>query len=91
MKVDSLRPLDVLNLRRMDYCPPWFEDICLPIHYNLEQAIINWIESNLKGRFYIDTTIGITHGKTSQILRIGFEDSKELSFFTLACPHLKYK
>lgn len=91
MKVKNLRPLDVLDLRRMAYCPPWFSDIMIPTSYNLEQAIINWIEQNLKSRFYIDTVLGIIDGKSSKVLKIAFEDPKELSFFTLACPHLKYK
>lgn len=28
--------------------------------------------------------------KVTKVIRIGFEDKKELSFFTLACPLLKY-
>lgn len=90
MKV-NLRPLDVLNLRRMDFCPPWFTDMVMPIHYNLEQAIIKWIEQNLKSRFYVNHVIGLVDGKSTRVLKIAFEDPKELSFFTLACPHLKYK
>ena len=32
------------------------------------------------------------HPKTKKTtdITIGFEDSKELSYFMLACPHLKY-
>lgn len=91
MKPNIIRPLDVLDIRRVDYCPPWFAEIKMPVHYNLEQAITNWIEQNLKSRFYVDTVIGVIDGKTSKVIKIAFEDPKELSFFTLACPHLKYK
>lgn len=73
--------------------PPHFESINLKLQiYNLEETIVKWIKNNLKGRFfvsnvsYLDASNQITKG-----LRIGFEDAKELSYFTLACPHLKYK
>lgn len=55
--------------------------------YNLEKSIIDWIEDKLNGRFYVGKTIN----ESNTIgLKIGFEDAKELSYFTLACPHLKY-
>ena len=60
--------------------------------YNLEQAIQNWIELKLKKRYFLGKTIGLTtEDKVEQVLRVGFEDPKELSYFVLACPHLKYK
>ena len=59
--------------------------------YNLEQTIQKWIHSNLKGRFYVGKGLHIDQtNKISESLRIGFEEPKELSYFTLACPHLKY-
>ena len=30
-------------------------------------------------------------GGTETVCKVGFEDAKELSYFTLACPLLKYK
>tara|TARA_B110000211_G_C13965820_1_gene502729 strand:- start:578 stop:754 length:177 start_codon:yes stop_codon:yes gene_type:complete len=56
--------------------------------YNLTEAMSNWVNDNLKGRFYIGSTIDTNYKST---LKIGFEEPKELSYFMLACPLLKYK
>jgi hypothetical protein len=48
--------------------------------------------TNLKGRYYIDKNIDVDDRDSIQnVLKIGFEEGKEMSYFTLACPHLKYK
>lgn len=61
-------------------------------NYNLEKALVNWITSNCKSRFYIGKAINNPTGQSAESkIRIGFEDSKELSYFALACPLLKYK
>lgn len=66
--------------------------IDLPVKYNIQNAIENWIDSNLKNRYFIGKSIGLTKdNNVDQVLRVGFEDPKELSFFVLACPLLKYK
>jgi len=51
-----------------------------------------WIHDNLKGRYYIGRTLKIDpiDRGIAEVLNIGFEEPKELSYFTLACPHLKY-
>ena len=59
--------------------------------YNLEASVSKWITENLKGKFYIGKSVAITdEGQISLVLKIGFEEAKECSYFTLACPHLKY-
>jgi len=30
------------------------------------------------------------NNKIAQIITIGFEETKDMSYFMLACPHLKY-
>lgn len=63
------------------------------MRYNLELTISKWILDNLKGRFYIGNALTIQTKETksiAKVLKIGFENPKELSYFTLACPHLKY-
>lgn len=91
---DKINPLDFFNLRRVEFCPAHFETIDLAMSYNLEKSIEVWISSNLKGRFYIGPHVTIKKdavtSKVTRVLRIGFEEKKELSFFTLACPLLKY-
>ena len=71
-----------------------FEFINLPMTYNLEDALSKWIEENLKGRYYIGKTLAISNqtdnNQIMKCIKVGFENPKELSYFTLACPHLKY-
>lgn len=47
-----------------------------------------WISQNLNGRYYIGQYIGLIDNTIVFTTRIGFENEKELSFFTLACPDL---
>lgn len=55
-------------------------------------GISKWIEDHLKSRFYVGKDVFVNNdNKILECLKIGFEDPKELSYFTLACPHLKYK
>lgn len=81
-------PNNVFQNRCMPVPPPHFEYTEYDMMYNMELAIHDWIYHNLKGRFYIGKSLS----KSQQTcMKIGFEDGKELSYFTLACPLLKYK
>ena len=83
--------LDFYGVRQPHRPPPHFEYIYLPQRYNLETTIQKWISLNLKGRFYVGKGVHIDQtNKVSESLKVGFEEPKELSYFTLACPHLKY-
>ena len=91
MLKDKPNALNFFGIRKVKVPPKHFDYIILPQKYNLESSLNNWIISNLKGRYYIDTTLGI--GAESGLdtkIKVGFEDAKELSYFTLACPLLKY-
>lgn len=83
--------LNFFGIRRVEVPMRHFDYIVLPQKYNLEASLDNWIVKNLKGRYYINTTlsVGAVNGLDTK-LKVGFEDAKELSYFTLACPHLKY-
>jgi len=92
-KLDNPNPLDFFGVRRLLVPPPHFEMMYFSMNtYNLEDTIVKWIITNLKSRFYVGKkTIIDSNNQYSQALQIGFEDPKELSYFSLACPHLKYK
>ena len=85
-----IKELDVLKLRRVDFCPDHFTTTNTPRHYNLENAIVAWIETNLSGRFFFGLNIELKNNTIEKVYTIGFEKASELSFFMLACPHLKY-
>jgi hypothetical protein len=84
-------PLEFFNMRRMRLCPPHFEVTTTSMMYNLEDSIDRWIKENLKGRYYVGKGI-VAHSSIKEpVIKIGFEEPKEASYFMLACPHLKYK
>jgi hypothetical protein len=60
--------------------------------YNLEDSLIKWVKQHLKHRFYIGKNVNLdSDSKLTQVLTVGFEETKDMSYFMLACPHLKYK
>lgn len=93
MKLKEPNALNFFKMRQLESIPPHFEFISIPLTYNLQTSIEKWIHINLKGRYYVGKTIDVeSYTNTIQsVIKIGFEDGKEMSYFTLACPHLKYK
>ena len=91
MKLKDPNPLDVLDLRRVEFCPPHFSTVEVSRKYNIDRAICDWIEDNLSGRYFFGHAIGFDKmNNLTQSNIVGFEQAKEMSFFVLACPHLKY-
>lgn len=89
----ELNHLDILGKRKLSNMPshfaktklatdsPWSDDY---------QDIHNWVSSKLKGRYSIVKMPGISQdGKIKSLPFIGFEDHKELTYFMLACPHIR--
>ena len=89
MKIKT-NPLDILGIRRVNFCPPNFETVNLEKTYNIEAVISDWIEDNLSGRYFLGENVTIQNDSIVSVTTVGFEDTKEMSFFMLACPHLKY-
>jgi len=84
IKNRKINPLNIFELRQVKSAPPHFEYVNLPMKYNLEESLVKWIKQHLKHRFYAGK-------KLTQVLTVGFEETKDMSYFMLACPHLKYK
>jgi len=90
-KKDNVNPLNVLDARRVDFCPPYFDSISISPAYNLSKALDECIYENLSGRYYIGHTVDLESTKPFKSkIKIGFENPTEMSFFMLACPILKY-
>ena len=72
--------------------PPFFESISIPYTYNIEESLNKWIMQHLKGRFYVGKGVDVTtkEKQIETVIHVGFEDGKELAYFMLACPLLKY-
>jgi hypothetical protein len=82
--------LNYYDLRRVKYACPHFKYFTLNKYNPYLIKIINgWIMQNLNSRYYIGQ--GITLDNTNTIVyntNIGFESEKEITFFTIACPHI---
>jgi hypothetical protein len=52
--------------------------------------MVQWIQDNLTGRFFFGINVTLKDNAISKVYTVGFEKASELSFFMLACPHLKY-
>ncbi len=84
----KLGPLDILNLRELNFLPKHF--VTTPISDRYSQKIINWVRIKLVGRYCICRTPTIdTDKKLRAVCIIGFEDEKELTYFMLACPYIR--
>jgi hypothetical protein len=84
-------PLNYFGLRRVEVACPHFKYTSIE-KYNptIVKSIDGWIQKNLNNRYYVGQDIAIDHTNTIvYVTRIGFESEKELSFFTIACPHLQ--
>lgn len=100
--IKHINPLDLLDLRRVEIMPPYFESI-EDSKTASEDYYVNWINKNCKGRYYISRQRRIENKKinntsnlsqynqnvisysTEIVLKIGFENPKELSHFILVC------
>lgn len=82
LKHNEVNPLNVHQLRRMEFCPPHFT----PVFFDLsaaEKTISDWIWENLEGRFCL-----IDHYQTSDTgnnmqKMAAFEQPGEASYFAL--------
>ena len=86
----ELNPYDALKIRKVDHLPVHFKKYSFINEFVDIAEIEHWILNKLSGRFY-EGTVGVISKEerlqTEQIF--AFEDEKELTFFILACPHLR--
>jgi hypothetical protein len=90
LKNGKPNPLNYFNLRRVEFACPHFKYTSIE-KYNptLVRSVDSWIKKNLNNRYYVGQGISLDNTNTIvYVTRIGFESEKELSFFTIACPHL---
>jgi len=90
----DLNALDVLNSRKITSAAPHFSKIMISNFDwdTLDQSIEDWITANLKGRYYLISLPYVAEdGKLKTARFAGFEDHKEITYFILACPHIRRK
>jgi hypothetical protein len=86
----DLNPLEVLQERKIDVLPPHFAKHKLFNSRREIQTISEWVRDKLNGRYCIANYPNLdSSDKLASATYIGFEDQKELTYFMLACPHLR--
>ena len=90
--IQDPNPLNILDIRRLDYIPKHFEEIKIHIDTFLDHGVVesidSWIYNNLNGRYSVVQDLDLLDNQSKTIYKIGFEDSSEVSYFSLACPVL---
>jgi hypothetical protein len=86
----DLNPIDVLKQRKVKTLPPHFSKVTVSDTELFEGDIQSWIENKLKGRYCVLRSPSIDKdGKLKSATFVAFEEQKELTYFMLACPHLR--
>jgi hypothetical protein len=89
----ELDPLSVLGIRKVDFLPLHFSTIRtrdIGIVNLFSGEIENWITNRLSGRYCIVNTPMIgKDNKLDDVTMIGFEESKEMTYFLLSCPFIR--
>lgn len=86
----KLNALDILHRRQLDAVAPHFAKIKLAEGDLFGTEVETWIKTKLAGRFYIKRQPSVAQdGKLKTATYVGFEDHKELTYFMLACPHIR--
>jgi hypothetical protein len=90
IKNGKINSLNVLGLRRVDFPAHHFVYTDIPkYNHHFVEKLDDWINTNLNGRYYIGQNIIVSESNAMiYTTKIGFENEKEMSFFTLACPDL---
>jgi hypothetical protein len=90
MKEFKISPLNVLGGRRFDFLPPHIEPIEVgqgELFFS-KDSVLDWIESNLKHRYFCGTLSKLVDNKVIVYRAVAFEDPHETTLFLLGCPLL---
>lgn len=88
----NLNPLNVIKKRKLNSLPPHFLKVQVNEFDFFDDKLENWIVSRLQGRYSIARLPFIDENKNLKIANfVGFEDHKEITYFTLACPYFRRK
>ena len=93
LKFGKPNPLNYFDIRRVSFAPPYFLYTSVGKYTpSLVRDLDYWIKNNLNGRYYIGQNLTLDQNNAFIYnTKIGFETEKELSFFTIACPHLQLR
>ena len=93
LKNGKPNPLNYFGMRRVEFAAPHFKYTTVNSYsISLIKNLDYWIKNNLNNRYYIGQSLALNQDNVIiYVTKIGFESEKELSFFTIACPHLQIR
>lgn len=93
LKYGKPNPLNYYGIRRVNFAAPHFLYTTLDKYTpSFIKELDKWIKDNLNGRYYIGQNLDLSSARSFIYnTKIGFENEKELSFFTIACPLLQQR
>ena len=80
IKFGEPNPLNIFNLRRLEYCAPHLEQVHFDCKVH-EKIIIDWIYENLEGRFYFNDDLVTENNILDSKKCAAFEIASEASYF----------
>jgi len=85
LKTGKVNSLNILKLRRVQFPANhfYFTKIYKYSPY-IVKHINRWIYHNMNGRYYIGQGIDLINNQFLYVTKIGFEQEKELTYFSLA-------
>jgi hypothetical protein len=82
--------LDLIGERELTFIPPHFTRTALSDRDEWNKnSFESWIKNKLHGRYCITKMPVIENEKLKSSLIVAFEDHSEMTYFMLACPHLR--
>ena len=87
----NINALGILKERELDYIAPHFATTEINQDWFFDFSLQHWIEEKLSGRYFIKEYLSVNNdtSKTKNKVLVGFEDHKEMTYFLLACPHIR--
>lgn len=86
----ELNALDVIDCRKIDFIPQHFAKVKINDNDYHNDKIESWIRNRLKHRYAVCMMPSIDEqNRLKCFAYAAFESQKELTYFMLACPHLR--
>ena len=86
MKEFKINPLNVIGSRRTECLLPHMSIVTLGVDMYAKMDSIQWIENNLKGRYWFGSYVKLVDNRTVIHNTVAFEDPYESTLFLLGCP-----
>lgn len=82
MKLQTVNPLNLFNLRRVEHCPPHFYGVDFDLYGN-DKKIADWIYEHLSGRFFLGDVWSAKADRRQICKRAAFEIHGEATYFAI--------